>query len=473
MGPQVRGQPGAAVGVHAPEGAVHGTRDAPEVRVVVRHPAVAVIHLPRSNRAGFRQVLDHPEEGDEGLVEAAHVGGPVVHLGVDVDRVLAVPRGHHLVVPDALEVRRLAAGLGGADQQVAAVIEDQGHHAHVIAVLEGRLALVRRQGRIRAGVQLDGAAAVLLAVGGLVPREELLVGELRGGGQARLRGGGLVAGNVVIIDVIRRGVHQQGHVRRAGNGQLLVLGGHFSVTDDLRAALGREPPGNALVLHTLDARHERLPLCRNLEGELAILREGEGQCALLAGVQPDDEGAVAQRGERAPRVADAVRREADPRDGAGQVQVAAVVLDLLRHVLEMHPEAAQREEPLAVRAGNELFVDQRLRFLLASRVDELADLVEVLERRLAVVVVRGTAPEGGFVQLDGLVGDAAEHHRGHLAVAEGQGFEPPAGRGVIPQAFLVSGDLGRLRAGHHRDRDGKKGKEFLHNGSVVCLRIQM
>ena len=139
----------------------------------------------------------------------------------------------------------------------------------------------------------------------------------------------------------------------------------------------------------------------------------------------------------------------------------------------MQPETAQCEETLAVRARNELFVDERFRFLFASRIDELADLVEVLEGGLAVVVVRGAAPEGRFVQLDGLVGDAAEHHCGHLAVAEGQGFEPPAGRGVIPQTFLVSGDLGRLRAGHHRDRDGKKGKEFLHNGSVVCLRIQM
>ena len=139
----------------------------------------------------------------------------------------------------------------------------------------------------------------------------------------------------------------------------------------------------------------------------------------------------------------------------------------------MHPEAAQREKTLAVRTGNELLVDERFRFLLASRVDELADLVEVLERRLAVIVVRGTAPEGRFVQLDGFVGDAAEHHCGHLAVAQGQGFEPSPGRGVIPQAFLVSGDLGRLRAGHHRDCDGKKGKQFLHNGSVVLLRIQM
>ena len=227
------------------------------------------------------------------------------------------------------------------------------------------------------------------------------------------------------------------------------------------------------MLHAFDARHERFPLCSNLEGEFAILRERERERTLLARVELDDDGAVAHRGERAPRVADAVRREADPRDSAGQVQVTAVVVDLLRHVLEMHPEAAQREEPLAVRTGNELLVDQRFRFLFASGVDELADLVEVLQRRLAVVVVRGTAPEGGFVQLDGLVGDAAEHHRGHLAVAEGEGLQPTAGRGIIPQAFLVTGNLGRLRTGHHRNRDGHKGKEFLHIGSVVFLRRQM
>ena len=45
---------------------------------------------------------------------------PVVHLGVDVDRVLAFPRRVQQVVPDALQVRWLRARPRTGDQQVAA-----------------------------------------------------------------------------------------------------------------------------------------------------------------------------------------------------------------------------------------------------------------------------------------------------------------------------------------------------------------
>ena len=59
------------------------------------------------------------------LGEVGRFRRPVVHLRVDVDRVVRAPRRPHFFVPDALEVRRLGAGPARRDQQVAAVLEEQ------------------------------------------------------------------------------------------------------------------------------------------------------------------------------------------------------------------------------------------------------------------------------------------------------------------------------------------------------------
>ena len=45
--------------------------------------------------------------GSTALGQIRRFSRPVVHLGVDVDRVLAFPGRLHLIVPDALEIRRL------------------------------------------------------------------------------------------------------------------------------------------------------------------------------------------------------------------------------------------------------------------------------------------------------------------------------------------------------------------------------
>ena len=74
------------------------------------------------------------------------LGRPVVHLGVDVDGVLAVPGRLELVVPDALQVGRLAAGAARRDQQVAAVLEEQGGERGI-----GRCLATRARARRSAG----------------------------------------------------------------------------------------------------------------------------------------------------------------------------------------------------------------------------------------------------------------------------------------------------------------------------------
>src|SRR5205085_11926741 len=65
------------------------------------------------------EVRDHAYERLVALGEVRHLRGPVVHLRVDVDGVLRLPRRRHLRVPDALKVRGLRAGARGGDEEVA------------------------------------------------------------------------------------------------------------------------------------------------------------------------------------------------------------------------------------------------------------------------------------------------------------------------------------------------------------------
>ena len=121
-------------------------------------------------RAGDRQVVERGEQRLVAFAERGRFGRPVVHLGVDVAGVLAVPRRTQLVVPDALQVGRLAARAAGADQQVAAVLEDQRGQVRIVAVGELGDALVGRLVGGRRAAEVERHAA----------EQRLVIGEVRG-----------------------------------------------------------------------------------------------------------------------------------------------------------------------------------------------------------------------------------------------------------------------------------------------------
>ena len=100
--PQVCGQPCSATGIHAPVGTVDDARGAPDVGVVMCHPSTAAIHVACRGLAGLCEVFDEVEERLFTLRDVAHVGNPVVHFGIDIDGVFAVPRRIGFLVPHAL-----------------------------------------------------------------------------------------------------------------------------------------------------------------------------------------------------------------------------------------------------------------------------------------------------------------------------------------------------------------------------------
>src|SRR5678816_3767899 len=107
--PQMRAKPRAARGPEPPEWSINGRGLSPQIRVVMTNPATRAVLNTRSACAILHQLRHHPQQWLVTLGKVRGLGWPVVHLRVDVDRVLAFPRRRHQVVPDALQVRGLRA----------------------------------------------------------------------------------------------------------------------------------------------------------------------------------------------------------------------------------------------------------------------------------------------------------------------------------------------------------------------------
>ena len=126
MPPDVGAEPRCT---HRPEGrgnvAVLRVGVAPQIGVMVGDEAAAVIQLPRGALAVGHHAGQQVKQRFLALRQTTDVGGPVVHLGVDVDRILGVPRWEERVVPDALQIGGQAARAAGRKQQPPPVLEVQ------------------------------------------------------------------------------------------------------------------------------------------------------------------------------------------------------------------------------------------------------------------------------------------------------------------------------------------------------------
>ena len=116
---------------------------------MVQHPALRTIVRARRVGACDAQIAYQAPQGLLRFPEIARIGEPVVHLQVDVGGPLAAPGGPQLLVPDALQVRRLAAGSRRGDEQVAAEVEVPVQKFRVVGLGEGLDPSIGRLGRGR------------------------------------------------------------------------------------------------------------------------------------------------------------------------------------------------------------------------------------------------------------------------------------------------------------------------------------
>ncbi len=102
---------------------------------------IRAVSAPDSARPSSRSI-----SGSKHSPSPVTIGGPVVHLGVDVVGPVAGPHRAAVLVPDALQVGRLRPRAGGRHQQVTAEVEHQRDQIRIVAPGSDRLdPLIGRQ----------------------------------------------------------------------------------------------------------------------------------------------------------------------------------------------------------------------------------------------------------------------------------------------------------------------------------------
>src|ERR1043165_4639761 len=95
-------QPTTAVAPCTPKCSINSSIDAPNVRIVVCHPTPCTIHFSCSSLPCCRQLLYHPDQRFMHFSEIGFFRRPVIHFCIDVNGILAVPRGIKLIIPKSL-----------------------------------------------------------------------------------------------------------------------------------------------------------------------------------------------------------------------------------------------------------------------------------------------------------------------------------------------------------------------------------
>ena len=459
--PEVLAEPGTAARPEAAVGEVQRARDAPQVGIVVQHPAAAAV-LARRDGAALREVADQRQQRLVQLRQVRQLGGPVVHLQVDVGRIIAAPGRGRAGVPDALQVGRLRAGLRAADQQIAAELEVGRHQRRIRRLAERADALVDRavSGRRRAEVQPDPVELGL--VGRHVRRESLAVFarsflHISGVPRIRVAVHGLVVheigGQRDVQQQLRGALHEEPVARGAQLAALQRGARIVDIADGARdASLVASLALQAQQVASHDA-HLRVRHRRRVE-QLAAERLRPG------GRQAHDDELVHERSEDFLDIFHPVHLVAGAHHRAVQIQLATVVA---------HFPAPAQEADLQ-RAGGlvghflahgreEMRVAQFLRFIVAPGEDQVADLLQVLQALGIPVLVGAARGDGLLVELQLLHFGAAVDHRADAAVADRPRLFPIGSRPVKPERAVRSL---RGKAAPRRDERRKQGQETFH-----------
>ena len=100
-------------------------RAAPDIKIMMQYPTARAIVLfgyilPRNGKL-FQSI----KQRHMTLGQAGQFCRPVVHLRIDIDRVLAVPRRALLIVPQPLQVRGLGARSAAGNHEITSILKEQ------------------------------------------------------------------------------------------------------------------------------------------------------------------------------------------------------------------------------------------------------------------------------------------------------------------------------------------------------------
>ncbi len=427
----------------------------------MRGPAARAVVRGGRLRARHREIGDEIQQRLVQLGEIGGLGGPVVHLRVDVQRPVRTPRRAHVFVPDALQVRRLRARAAARDQQVAAVLEQQLDQPRVFRAVRGD-PFVGRLVRARRGATLKGTQ---------------LASSCRSTRSSSVRVSAMCASRSAVHDFVRVGVERGGCERSRGSraGSVgerskplkLVAAATstiasvapatcrpsrsmrawpppFSVTSSMRgeshsgirAGVVVDHGLVAIVVVRIDVRRcasVQHAACSKLSRAVAERRReprAERQEAGTIGREAQRDDLIRMAGDRFAGVGDAADRILHRRDARAEIQRAAIAAADVA-VREGDVEIAERQ--IRLRVGAERLLRERVGFDVLARGDQAAQFRQDLLRLRVVPILRAARPERVFVQLEAFAADAAEDHGAEAAVADRKCFHPARCGTPIPE----------------------------------------
>ena len=297
--PQMQAKPSAAGRPHPPVCAVDRCTRAPDIGVMMGHPSSGFIHILCGTAAGYGQILHHLNQRIHTFGQITGFRRPIVHFGIDVDRIFALPRGIQTVIPNPLKVGRLRTGTRAADQQIATKLIVERRQLRIIACRKLCDTLIGRKfnGFARAEIQFHTVEKRLIVRQmGFIQ----LIRRFAGSGRQRLFYQLLrISGHIVIIHKAGcRRNQQRNFIRLADDNRtgfsrgLTALGHHLNTSLILDFAFN---PARIAALAVHDQRIAFLRLHRRLHRRIHSC--GEREHARLAGAQTDHNHIIRRTGK--------------------------------------------------------------------------------------------------------------------------------------------------------------------------------
>ncbi len=309
-------------------------------------PSPGPVHDLRRPRARDRQILDHGHQRFDAFAQPGRLGGPVVHLGIDVDRVFSTPRRCVGLVPHALKVRRLSARPRTGDQQVAPVLVIERRQRWIVHGIRCQHPLVGRPIRGFGAADVEAHLSKQPAVLALVVGQQGVPTFCRRvrDGLARLRF--RITGDVAEAPIAGGGGDQQDRGVSPRECQPAVLSRKDAANgDDFQPRLVAQGSKNA-VLFAIAAGKDQSIAALDHGDRRGARRIGErrrkAQTALPRR-QSNRRDLIDRRHERLASMSIAACLEGDGRDRAVQIELAAISLCSV-HAFEIQEQVAQAVE---------------------------------------------------------------------------------------------------------------------------------
>ena len=474
---QVGDEPRPAGRERAPARAVHRRRHPPQVGVLVGHPPARPVVLAGHRGALLAQLADQSEQGLRALRQVPDLGRPVVHLRVDVRRVLGVPHGVHAGVPQPLEVRGLAPRPRGGEEQVPAELKQEAGERGVVAAREPLEPLVRGEGGVGSRPEVDRHAPEEAPVLGDVVPADRVERAFQGSPQRGFHPCLGVTAHVLVGHEARGRGHEEGHGVRALHDQgVVVHADAAALRRGLEAGLVPQGPAHAQVVGGL-APHDEAVRAHAVHPEVVggVVRVGlvagapelgpEGDPSRLVGDEAHHDHLVDRRREHLAREGHSALLVARGRDRGIEVELVPVAGHLAR-ARETEPDGAERLVLLLLhRVAHQVAAERLVGADELAVEDQSPDLGERAVAPLDRRRVGAARPVGVLVDRDLLLVGLPEHHRAEAAVADGKGVVPLLRRVRVPEerggvALSRGGDgrggvlspAGESRGGRARDR---------------------